>query len=164
MTDERIHFLTTGGTIDKDYERGKGVRDCTVGDPAVERVLDSMAPPLNFEYSVESVLQTDSLDMDEDDRAAVAAACEDAPASRIVVTHGTDTMVDTARVLPEDRTIVLTGAARPHLMRRSDAEFNLGTAIAAVQTLDDGVYVAMSGRVYPHDDVMKTESGQFVER
>lgn len=164
MTEERIHFVTTGGTIDKDYGSGKGVRDFTVGDPAVKRVLDSLSPSPNFEYSVESVLQTDSLDVDEDDRAAVAEACEQAPASQIVLTHGTDTMIDTAQVLPEDRTIVLTGAARPQLMRRSDAEFNLGMAIAAVQILDNGVYIAMSGRVYPYDDVEKVESGQFVER
>ncbi|WP_311170699.1 asparaginase domain-containing protein [Halobellus ordinarius] len=164
MNDQHIHFITTGGTIDKDYEAGRGVRNFVIGEPAVERMLESLAPPPNFEYSVESVVRKDSLELDDDDREAIAAACEAAPSSRIVITHGTDTIIDTARELPEGPTIVLTGAVRPQRMRGSDAEFNLGTAIGAVQTLDPGTYVAMSGRVYPHDDVRKTEGGQFVER
>lgn len=164
MTEEHIHFITTGGTIDKDYETERGTRDFTIGKPAVERVLESLTPPPNFDYDVESVLQKDSLELDDNDRSAIAAACADAPSTRIVVTHGTDTMAETARELPDERTIVLTGAARPQQMRDSDAEFNLGTAIGAVQTLDPGTYIAMSGRVYPHETVTKTDTGQFVER
>lgn len=162
MPREYVHFVTAGGTIDKEYAAGRGTHDFTIDEPAVSDALDSLIPGPNFDYEVESVGRDDSLDMDDADRAAVAEACDAAPGTQVVVTHGTDTMVETAAVLPADKTVVVTGAARPRRMRASDADLNLGTAIGAVQTLDPGVYIAMNGRVYPRDCVEKAENGQFV--
>jgi L-asparaginase len=164
MADEYIHFVTTGGTIDKDYLTRKGTRNFTIGDPAVERILETIAPEPAFDYAVESVLKKDSLDADADDRRRIAEACRVAPGENVVVTHGSDTMIETAEQLDCEKTVVLTGAARPQRMTDSDAAFNVGMAVGAVQSLEEGVYVAMSGRVYEHDDVEKREDGQFVSR
>ena len=162
MDDTYIHFLTTGGTIDKEYRTRRGTRNFTVGPPAVERILDTIAPEPTFEYTVETVLRKDSLDADADDRARVAAACREAPGERVVITHGTDTMTETAAALDGEKTVVLTGAATPQRMVDSDAAVNVGMAIGAVQSLEPGVYIAMSGGVYPHDAVAKGDDGQFV--
>ena len=164
MDDTYIHFLATGGTIDKEYRTQRGTRDFTIGPPAVERILDTVAPDPTFEYTVETVLRKDSLDADADDRAHIAAACRAAPGERVVITHGTDTMVETAATLDGEKTVVLTGAATPQRMVGSDAAFNVGMAIGAVQSLESGVYIAMSGGVYPHDAVEKRADGQFAPR
>ncbi|WP_253737010.1 asparaginase domain-containing protein [Halohasta salina] len=164
MDDTYIHFLTTGGTIDKEYRTRRGTRNLTVGPPAVERILDTIVPEPTFEYAVETVCKKDSLDVDADDRAQVAAACREAPGEQVVITHGTDTMTETAAALDGDKTVVLTGAATPQRMVDSDAAFNVGTAIGAVQTLDSGVYIAMGGGVYPHDAVEKRDDGQFAPK
>ncbi|NHN46500.1 asparaginase [Halostella sp. JP-L12] len=164
MTDEYIHFVTTGGTIDKDYVTRRGTRNFTIDDPAVERILESIAPEPNFDYAVESVMKKDSLDTNADDRQKIREACREAPGKNVVVTHGSDTMVETAAELDCEKTIVLTGAAKPQRMTDSDAAFNVGMAVGAVQSLDDGVYVAMSGRVYERDEVEKREDGQFVRK
>ncbi|WP_226004477.1 asparaginase domain-containing protein [Natrinema salinisoli] len=164
MADEYIHFVTTGGTIDKDYLTHKGTRNFTIDDPAVERILETIAPEPNFDYAVESIMKKDSLDADDDDRERIREACREAPGENVVVTHGSDTMIETARQLDCDKTVVLTGAARPQRMTDSDAAFNVGMAVGAVQSLDTGVYVAMSGSVYEHDEVEKREDGQFVSR
>jgi L-asparaginase len=164
MADEYIHFLTTGGTIDKDYDTRRGTRDFTIGDPAVERILETVAPEPNFDYAVESVLKKDSLDTSTDDRQKIREACKEAPGENVVVTHGTDTMIQTAEELVCGKTVVLTESARPHRMTDSDAAFNVGMAVGAVQSLDEGVYVAMSSRVHDHDEIEKRDDGQFVPR
>jgi len=164
MDDTYIHFLTTGGTIDKVYSTQKGTRNFAIGPPAVERILDSIAPEPTFEYTVETVCKKDSLDADADDRTQVAAACREAPGERVVITHGTDTMTETAAALDGEKTVVLTGAATPQRMVGSDAAFNVGMAVGAVQSLDPGVYIAMSGGVYPYDAVEKRDDGQFVPK
>lgn len=160
----KILFLQTGGTIDKDYEKGRRAYLFEITDPAVGRVLNKTHP--NFEYQVVSITKKDSLDLTDKDRELILHACKTAQEDRIVITHGTDTMNVTAKLLSsvKGKTIVITGSSRPERFSDSDASFNLGTAIGAVQILPSGVYIAMSGRVYKWNECEKAESGQFVEK
>ena len=158
----KLRFITVGGTIDKIYF--DQLSEYQVGPPGVERILSEL--PLAFEYSIESVLRKDSLDMTEEDRQLVAEAVRRSPEEKIVITHGTDTMVETAKqILPcHDRCVVLTGAMQPARFHLSDAVFNVGAAIGAVHSLPNGVYIAMGGRIF---DPVKTrknrEKGIFEE-
>lgn len=149
----QITIFTTGGTIDKVYFDAKGGYE--VGVPMVQRILADAR--VLVEVSVTELLRKDSLQMTEADREVIRQALADSGAARIIVTHGTDTMIETARVLKAlgDKTIVLTGALQPARFSDSDAPFNLGMAIAAVQTLPPGVYVVANGTVFPADRVRK---------
>ncbi|AJM77014.1 asparaginase domain-containing protein [Rathayibacter toxicus] len=161
MTD-RILLLTTGGTIDKEYSLAG---ELEIGEPTVSRLLEPVLTTLEFRS--EQVLRKDSLDLDASDRALLKQRVLSAEEDRIVITHGTDTMTETAEAIGavSDRVIVLTGAMQPARMRDSDASFNLGTAIAAVQLLPPGVYLAMSGRVLPAGAVVKNRDiGIFLPR
>jgi L-asparaginase len=142
----KIKFLTTGGTIDKVYFDAKS--EYEVGPPQVADLLHEAN--VTFEFEIESVLRKDSLDLTEADRALIRERVAQDAASRIVVTHGTDTMVQTARVLEgiPGKTIILTGSMQPARFRVTDAEFNLGVAVAAAQLLSPGVYLAMNGRIF----------------
>jgi L-asparaginase len=147
----RIKFFTTGGTIDKVYFDAKS--EFEVGSPQVLEVIREAN--VAFEYEIESILRKDSLDMTEADRALVRERVASEPCLLIVVTHGTDTMVQTGRALAgiPGKTIVLTGSMQPARFRVTDASFNIGTAIGAVQSLAHGVYIVMNGRVF---DPLKT--------
>jgi L-asparaginase len=149
----KIKIFSVGGTIDKIYFDAKSTYE--VGPPNISRVLSDLS--LNIDYSVSSLFQKDSLEMTDADRAIVFKNVRDAEEDLIIITHGTDTMVDTAKVLSEikDKTIVLTGALEPALFKTSDAIFNIGCAIAAVQSLPANVYVAMNGQIFLHDNVAK---------
>lgn len=149
----KIKFFTTGGTIDKVYFDAQS--EYQVGAPQVTEILKEAN--VAFDYEVVSILQKDSLDMTDLDRQAIRQAVEAEPCRQIVITHGTDTMVDTAKFLLgiSGKTIVFTGAMEPARSRYTDATFNVGCAIAAVQTLVPGVYIAMNGRLYPADRVRK---------
>ena len=119
---------------------------------------------VNFEYEIESILKKDSLDMDDSDRKMIRDKLESSSSKRIILTHGTDSMVKTAMVLKgiEDKTIVLFGAMQPARMRYSDAHYNLGVATAAVQLLPAGIYLAMNGQIFDPDKVQKNrEAGRF---
>ena len=160
-----ILFIQTGGTIDKDYPRLiKGFAfEITV--PAVKRILPRVNPV--FDYTVKSVLRKDSQDITDKDRQKIVAACMSAAADKIIVMHGTDTMIETATALAgvQDKVIVLTGAMRPEKFSDSDAPFNIGVAVGAVQVLRPGVYVAMNGCVYPAAKVARNNAtGQFVAK
>jgi L-asparaginase len=158
----RIKFLTTGGTIDKVYFDAKS--EYQVGAPQVSEILKGAN--VTFDYEIVSILHKDSLEMTDDDRLKVRQVVEGEDWERIVITHGTDTMVETAKALLgiANKTIVFTGALEPARSRYTDAEFNVGCAIAAVQTLGPGVYIAMNGRVYPADRVHKNyEMRRFEE-
>lgn len=161
----KIKVFTTGGTIDKVYSDQKGTLNFSFGKPAVKEVSESKVK-LNFEYDVEHLFAKDSLEMNDEDRQLVKKACEGVTEDRILITHGTDTMVDTARVLSSisNKTIVLTGASQPYKFRESDAEFNLGLAIGALNVAEQGVYIAINGRVYDWDKVEKREDGFFVDK
>jgi L-asparaginase len=142
----KIKFFTTGGTIDKVYFDAKS--EFEVGPPQVSELLADAN--VTFEFEVESILRKDSLDMTEADRALIRERVAADAAARIVVTHGTDTMILTALALKNipGKTIVLTGSMQPARLRVTDAGFNRGTAVAAVQTLSPGVYLAMNGRIF----------------
>ncbi len=157
----RIKFLTTGGTIDKVYFDAKS--EFEVGPPQVREVLEDAN--VCFEYEIESVLRKDSLDMTEEDRRLIRQRVEKDPCQFIVVTHGTDTLVETARALSgiPNKTIVLTGSMQPARFRVTDAVFNIGLAIGAVQSLRPGVYVAMNGRVFEPDRVRKNRERNCFE-
>ena len=158
---ESIVVITTGGTIDKVYF--DALSEFQVGEPAVARLHHNarVAAP----FRVVELLRKDSLELTDSDRERL---CEQAAAiaeSRIVVTHGTDTMTESAKTLARipGKTIVLTGALAPARFQDSDAAFNLGMAFAAVQTSPPGVYIAMSGQVFRGDRVRKDrELGRFV--
>jgi len=157
----KIKFLTTGGTIDKVYFDAKS--EFEVGPPQVSELLGDAN--VTFEHEVESVLRKDSLDMTDSDRALIRERVAAEPASRIVVTHGTDTMILTALALKgiPGKTIVLTGSMQPARLRVTDAGFNLGTAVAAAQTLPPGVYIAMNGRIFNPDTSRKNVAGHRFE-
>ncbi len=141
-----IKIFSVGGTIDKVYfDR---LSEYQVGSPSVRNILDGL--PTAFSYEIESILRKDSLDLDEQDRDRIFDILAKEPCRRIIVTHGTDTMIETARCLLEipDKCIVLTGAMEPASFQSSDAVFNIGFAAGAVSTLDNGVYIAMGGRVF----------------
>jgi L-asparaginase len=143
---DQLCIVTTGGTIDKVYFDDKS--DYQVGEPQIGRILDELG--VAFRFSVIPILRKDSLHITADDRELLRATIAAQPARHVLVTHGTDTMVDTAKVLASitDKTIILTGALNPARFRGSDAEFNIGTAVGAVQSLAPGVYIAMNGRIW----------------
>ncbi len=158
---DELLVVTTGGTIDKVYFDDKS--DFQVGEPQIGRILDELG--VAFPFRVIPILRKDSLHIDDADRELLRATIAAQQARHVLVTHGTDTMVETARALAslEDRTIVLTGALNPARFRGSDAEFNIGTAVGAVQSLPPGVYIAMNGRIWDPLKVRKNVSANRFE-
>lgn len=157
----RLHIITTGGTIDKIYFDAKS--DYQVGEPVIGELLRRMG--VGFAFTVESAMRKDSLDMDDQDRALIrqlASRCEE---DRVLITHGTDGMVATARALQgiPGKCIVLTGALQPAAFADSDAIFNIGCAIGAVQSRPPGVYIAMNGRVFDGQKVIKNVAANRFE-
>ncbi|HOO44886.1 MAG TPA: asparaginase domain-containing protein [Deltaproteobacteria bacterium] len=159
----KIKFFAVGGTIDKVYFDKKSTYK--VGEPGVHEILQEAN--VTFEYECESIMHKDSLDMTRKDRKLVFDRVKADTSRNIVITHGTDTMVHTAKLLKSipDKVIVLTGSMQPARFKASDAEFNIGTAVAAVQTLPCGVYIAMNGRIFDPDKVEKNwEQNRFEEK
>lgn len=152
----RIRFITTGGTIDKIYF--DALSKFEVGDSVVQHILTDAL--VDFEYDVVSLFQKDSLEMTDDDRQKLRDYIDADDASHYIITHGTDTMPETAAVLSDltDRTIVLTGALTPARFRTTDAVFNVGMAVASVQVAKPGVYIAMSGQVFEAGAVRKNRA------
>ncbi len=159
-----IRVFVTGGTFDKEYNELAGSLSFKETHlPEMLRLGRS-----RIDVAIQTLMMIDSLDMTGADRAAIVDGCRRAAESRIVVTHGTDTMVDTARALAAEfpagggKTIVLTGAMIPYAFGSSDGLFNLGSALSFVQALTSGVYIAMNGRCFDWDRVRKNrESGVF---
>ncbi|MDH5832276.1 asparaginase domain-containing protein [Luteimonas sp. M1R5S18] len=157
---EDLLIVTTGGTIDKIYFDDKS--DYQIGDPQIGRMLGELG--VAFRFRVIPILRKDSLHLDDADRELVRATIAAQEARHVLVTHGTDSMVETAKVLATvpGKTIVLTGALSPARFRGSDAEFNIGTAVGAVQSLPPGVYIAMNGRIWDPARVRKNvEANRF---
>jgi L-asparaginase len=158
----RIHVLVTGGTFDKQYDELNGrlfFRDTHVPEMLARGRC-------RVDVTVETVMMVDSLDLDEEGRQTIVARCRTSPERAIVITHGTDTMVETARAIAEarlaDRTVVLTGAMIPYAFGSSDGLFNLGSALSFAQVLSPGVYIAMNGQYFAWDRVRKNrEDGIF---
>ncbi len=158
-----IRIFVTGGTFDKEYNELDGklfFKDTHL--PEMLRLGRS-----RITVDIRTLMLIDSLEMTDDDRRSILEHCTKARESRIVITHGTDTMEQTAKILGEsvhDKTIVLTGAMVPYKFGSSDGLFNLGSALAFVQTLSPGVYIAMNGRCFTWDNVKKNrKTGEFEE-
>ncbi|HYT67010.1 MAG TPA: asparaginase domain-containing protein [Vicinamibacterales bacterium] len=152
-----IRIIVTGGTFDKEYDELTGT--LFFRDTHVEEMLRLGRARLDL--SVETAMMIDSLDMDDAGRAVIVECCRGAAERAIVITHGTDTIVETARALADaslDKTIVLTGAMVPYAFGSSDGLFNLGSALSFVQVLPSGVYVAMNGRHFRWDAVRKNRT------
>jgi L-asparaginase len=161
---DSLAILVTGGTFDKEYDELTGrlfFRDTHVGE--MLRLGRS-----RLDVSVETVMMVDSLDMTDAERSLIVERCRARPERSIVITHGTDTMVETARALaaaaPGDKTIVLTGAMVPYAFGSSDGLFNLGSALSFAQVLPPGVYVAMNGQHFAWDEVRKDKARGVFEK
>jgi len=156
-----IRLFVTGGTFDKEYDEIHG--RLYFHDTHLPQMLELGRCRVDVE--IRTLMMVDSLDMTDADRELIAHQCRDCPEDRIVITHGTDTMVETAAVLARSvpgKTMVLTGAMIPIAFGSSDGLFNLGGAIAAVQVLEPGAYVVMNGRVFRWDRVRKNrDTGIF---
>ncbi len=158
---DRLCIVATGGTIDKIYFDDKS--DYQIGEPQIGNILRELG--VNFQFSVIPILRKDSLHVSDEDRELLRATIAAQEAKHVLVTHGTDTMVATAKVLSaiSDKTIVLTGALSPARFRGSDAEFNVGCAVGAVQCLPAGVYIAMNGRIWDPHKVRKNVAANRFE-
>ncbi|PHQ25272.1 asparaginase [Marinobacter guineae] len=157
-----IQIFTTGGTIDKVYFDANS--EFEVGHTLLPELLSESN--IHEGYRLRELMRKDSLEMNDADRQLVLEAATECDCDRIIITHGTDTMADTASVLADlkDKAIVLTGAMQPARMRRTDAVFNVGFAWAAVQLLPPGVYIAMNGEVFEAGAVRKNLKAQRFER
>jgi len=158
-----IRLFVTGGTFDKEYNERNGA--LYFKDTHMRDILE--LGRCRLEVEVRTLMMVDSLEMDDDDRNVILTQCQKSGNDRIVITHGTDTMPGTARLLGEnitDKTIVLTGAMIPYAFGSSDGLFNMGSALAFAQSLPAGVYIAMNGRYFTWDNVRKNrDAGVFEE-
>jgi L-asparaginase len=156
----KMKILATGGTFDKIYYDAKN--DFHIGKPMSGEILDEAN--VTFDYEIESILKKDSLDINDEDRAMIRQKVAEDAHDKIIITHGTDTMVKTAIQLLdiEGKTIVITGSMQPARMRVSDSSFNMGVATTAVQLLPAGVYVAMNGLILdPRTTVKNVAQSRF---
>jgi len=158
-----IRILITGGTFDKEYDEISG--RLYFKDTHLPEMLQ--LGRCRLEVEIRTVMMIDSLEMTAEDRRLILKNCQNVPEKQIVITHGTDTMVETARLLAEsiqDKTIVLTGAMIPYAFGSSDGLFNLGSALSVVQVLPPGVYIAMNGEIFNWYEVRKNRKLGVFER
>jgi len=160
--DETIRIVATGGTIDKIYFDARSTFE--VGEPQAAAVLQDAN--INVPLAITSLMRKDSLDMTDEDRLLIRKTVAESSERMVVVTHGTDTMVETAKILKgiAGKVVVLTGAMQPALFKGTDAVFNIGAAITAVQILPEGVYIVMNGRVFDPDRVRKNPAAKLFEK
>jgi len=157
----KIKIFTVGGTIDKVYFDRKSAYE--VGEPKIGEILQEANVTLGYEIA--PLLHKDSLDMTDEDRQLICDRVASDEHRRIVLTHGTDTMIQTAKQLKTipHKVMVLTGAMEPARFKYSDAAFNIGCAVAAVQILDPGVYIAINGRIFDPDRIRKNRKQNWFE-
>lgn len=159
----KIKIFVTGGTFDKEYNEIKG--ELFFKDTHLHEMLDMGRCRISLD--IRTLMMIDSLDMTDEDRNIILENCKNAKEDKILITHGTDTMIETAKLLAgmiNNKTIVLTGAMIPYKFGSSDGLFNLGSALAFVQTLPIGVYIAMNGRYFHWNRVKKNKDlGEFEE-
>ncbi|ACA11449.1 asparaginase domain-containing protein [Xylella fastidiosa subsp. multiplex] len=150
---EDLLIVTTGGTIDKIYFDEKS--HYQIGDPQITQILEALG--IAFRFNVIPIMRKDSLHMVEADRELIHNTITAHPCQHVLITHGTDSMVETGKRLQsiQNKTIVITGALNPARFHGSDAHFNIGCAIGALQSLSSGVYIAMNGRIWHPDKVRK---------
>lgn len=153
---DKIRIVTTGGTIDKVYF--DALSTYQVGDPTIVQILEEANVDIPFE--LDQICKKDSLELTDEDRDKIVEAVEKSKETRILITHGTDTMIETARRMRgvAGKTIVFTGSMAPARLRNSDAFFNVGCAIVALQTLPSGIYIVMNGRIHNPERVSKNRS------
>lgn len=158
---QHLTIVTTGGTIDKIYFDDKSTFQ--IGAPQIGEILTALG--VAFTFDVVDLMRKDSLHLTDDDRELIKRTIAAQPHRHVLVTHGSDTMVETARVLQglNDKVIVLTGALNPARFQNSDAVFNIGCAVGAAQTLPDGVYIAMNGRIWDPARVRKNRDANRFE-
>jgi L-asparaginase len=156
---QKLRIFTTGGTIDKIYFDAKS--EYEVGEPQIGEILREMG--VGFPFEMTSLMRKDSLDLTDEDREIIRKAVAADPAEGVLITHGTDTMTETAKALQgiPGKTVVLTGSLNPARFRGSDAIFNIGGAVAAAQTLPAGIYIFMNGRVF---DALKVRKNRDKNR
>lgn len=154
-------IVTTGGTIDKIYF--DDLSEFQIGEPQIGKILDAIG--VGFAFQVIGLLRKDSLHLGDEDRELLRATIAAQPHRHVLITHGTDTMVETAAMLRDlgERTIVLTGALNPARFQGSDAVFNIGCAVGAVQCMPPGVWIAMSGRIWDASKVRKNRAANRFE-
>jgi L-asparaginase len=155
-----IKIFATGGSIDKTYSTKSS--DFVVADPQIDDILRDAN--VSIAYEIVSLMKKDSLEITPADRQLIVEAVTAAPQQRIIITHGTDTMIDTAQALTgiPDKVIVLTGAMQPAAFKHTDAAFNIGCAVIAVQILPDGVYIVMNGKIFdPHNARKNIDRNRF---
>lgn len=155
-----IAILTTGGTFDKIYFDANS--EYSIGEPCISSILDE--GNVTSEFRIKSILKKDSLDINQKERELIKKSVIECEEERIIIIHGTDTMVETAKFLEEikDKTIVLTGSMQPARFKKTDAIFNSGFAFAAALSLENGIYIAMNGRIFNSSNVRKNiDLGRF---
>lgn len=159
----KITFIQTGGTIDKDYPQSTKGWAFEIGEPAIIRILNILQP--SFEYEIVEAFRKDSLEINNKDRKRLADTIRKQDTDKIIITHGTDTMIETCAFISkniENKTIVLTGAMKPEIFKDSEAQINIGSAITAVQMAPIGVYICMHGIVKSWDKMNRNiESGKY---
>lgn len=156
----QIEIMTTGGTIDKVYFDAKSSFE--IGEPQIGDVLQDAN--LTIDYRITPLLRKDSLDLNAADRKLIKEAVNKSPADKIVITHGTDTMIKTAEYLQgiAGKTIILTGSMQPARFRFTDAIYNIASAITAVQLLPEGIWIAMNGQIFdPKKSRKNVEMNRF---
>ncbi len=157
-----IRIFVTGGTFDKEYNELNG--QLFFKDTHIQEILNLGRSKVDLQ--IRTLMLVDSLEMTDADRDVIVDSCIQAEENRIVITHGTDTMTTTAKVLAEkitDKTIIITGAMIPYKFGSSDGLFNLGSALAFAQTLPHGVYIAMNGKYFPWNNVRKNRQNGYFE-
>ena len=155
-----IAILTTGGTFDKIYFDANS--EYSIGEPCISSILDE--GNVTSEFRIKSILKKDSLDINQKERELIKKSVIECEEEKIIIIHGTDTMVETAKFLEEikDKTIVLTGSMQPARFKKTDAIFNSGFAFAAALSLENGVYIAMNGKIFNSSNVRKNiDLGRF---
>lgn len=159
----KITFIQTGGTIDKDYPKTTKGYAFEFGEPATHRILEKLNP--SFEFEIHTAFQKDSLEISSADRQQLVDLILDNSSKKIVITHGTDTMIETADFISSqinNKVIILTGAMRPEQFSNSDAPINIGGAIAAVQFLESGIYIFMNGVLKSVESIKRNlKTGKF---
>lgn len=150
-----ITLIQTGGTIDKDYPKSIKGWAFEIADPAFLRIIQKL--PNHLKWEIISLLKKDSTEITASDRREILKACKNSTNKQIIITHGTDTLLETAKVLSElnDKIVVLTGSMRPERFSNSDAELNFGMALAGVQTLPPGIYIAIQGIIINHTQLAR---------
>ena len=155
-----IVILTTGGTFDKVYFDANS--EYSIGEPCISSILDE--GNVTSDFRIKSILKKDSLDINQEERELIKKSVQECEEDKIIITHGTDTMVETAKFLEdiENKTIVLTGSMQPARFKKTDAIFNSGFAFAAALSLENGVYIAMKVKIFSSDNVRKNiDLGRF---